>query len=58
MVKSTLKEKIIRRIEQIDNKSYLEEVYNFLEAKEPQEVYKLSKDQIRALVEYVRSLKR
>jgi predicted transcriptional regulator len=58
MGKSAIKEKIIHRIEQIDNKTYLEALYNFLEASEPQEVYKLSKEQKEAIKEAKEQIKR
>jgi len=58
MRKLAIREKVIRRIETIKDKPYLEALYNFIEASEPQEPYHLSKEEQDAIKEAKAQIKR
>ena len=58
MRKLAIREKVIRRIEAIEDKPYLEALYNFIEASEPQEPYHFSKEEAAAIKEAKAQIKR
>jgi hypothetical protein len=45
MGKLAIREKVIKKIEAIENRPYLEALYNFIEASEPPSSYRLSKEE-------------